>query len=79
MGNDGIAYISLSEDFKRNFHGDVPDEFLLLKSLYETVISNVQVDNIKLLIDGKEADSIGGHFPVDRPLKQLVTQEIRLE
>jgi spore germination protein GerM len=79
MGNDGIAYINLSEDFKRNFHGDVPDEFLLLKSLYETVISNVQVDNIKLLIDSKESDSIGGHFSVDRPLKQLVTQEIRLE
>jgi spore germination protein GerM len=79
LGSDGIAYINLSEEFRRNFHGDAVDEYLLLKGLYETTISNTQVDDIKLLIENKEVDAVGGHFPVDRPLKRLVMQEIKFD
>jgi len=79
MGSDGVAYVNFSEDFRRNFHGDVLDEFLLLRAVYESVISNIQVDDVKILVDGKETDSIGGHFFAIHPLKQLVTQEIRFD
>lgn len=79
IGSDGVAYINLSEDFRRNFHGDVMDEYLLLKALYESTISNIQIDDVRILIEGKEVDSVGGHFAVERPLKQLVTQEIKFD
>lgn len=79
VGNDGITYIDLSEDFKRNFHGDALDEFLLLRGLYETAASNANIEDMKILIDHKETDTIGGHFAADRPLKLLVKQELSFE
>lgn len=79
IGNDGIAYLNFSEDFKRNFHGDVLDEYLLLKALYETSLSNSKVDDIRVLINDKEVDSIGGHFSSEYPLKQIVSKEIRFD
>ncbi|UCG79154.1 MAG: GerMN domain-containing protein [Nitrospirota bacterium] len=79
IGSNGTVYINFSEDFRRNFRGDAIDEYLLLKGLYETTIWNVKADDVKLLVDGKEVDTIGGHFSADRPLKQLVTREILFE
>lgn len=79
IGNDGIAYINFSEEFRRNFHGDIIDEYLLLKGIYESTMTNIRVDNVRILIENKEVDTIGGHFLADRPLKQLVTQEFKLE
>ncbi len=79
IGSDAVAYINLSEDFRRNFHGDTIDEFLLLRGIYESAIANIKINDIRILIEGKELDSIGGHFLADRPLKRLVTQEIKLD
>lgn len=79
MGNDGVAYINFSEDFKRNFHGDVQEEYLLLRAVYETAVSNVNVEDVKILIDNKETDSVGGHFESDRPLKHLVRRDTQSE
>lgn len=79
MGNDGLAYINFSEDFKRNFHGDALDEFLLLRAVYETAVSNVNVEDVKILVDNKETDSVGGHFEADRPLKHLVRRDTQRE
>lgn len=79
MGNDGLAYLNFSEDFKRNFHGDVMDEYLLLSAVYETVVSNVNVEDVKILVDNKETDSIGGHFEADRPLRRLVRYNTQRE
>ncbi|GBD98729.1 MAG TPA: hypothetical protein ENH07_04390 [Nitrospirae bacterium] len=79
IGSDGVAYIDLSEDLRRNFHGDAIDEYLLLKGIYESTISNIKINDVKILIDDKEVDTIGGHFYANRPLKQLVTQEIKFD
>lgn len=79
IGNDGIAYLNFSEDFKRNFHGDVLDEYLILKAIYETVLANSKVDDVRILIDDKETDSVGGHFSAEYPLKQLVARELKLD
>jgi hypothetical protein len=76
MGIDRMLYIDLSPEFVRNFHGDAADEFMLLRALYLTASSNFSVDDVKLLIDGKEIDGVGGHFNVRRPLKNLVTREV---
>jgi len=70
-GSDGILYVDLSDEFRRNFQGSAMTEFLLLKGLYETVISNSQgLDDVKILIEGKEIESIGGHIYALFPLKE---------
>jgi spore germination protein GerM len=75
-GTDGILYIDLSDEFRRNFQGDVFAEFLLLKGLYESLVSNIQdIQNVKVLIEGKEIETLGGHLFLLYPLKDMVTRE----
>lgn len=75
-GTDGILYIDLSEEFRRNFQGDVFSEFLILKGLYESLISNVQdIQDVKILIGGREIETLGGHFSLLYPLKDMFSYE----
>jgi hypothetical protein len=77
-GSDRILYVDLSDEFRKDFRGDVYDEFLLLKGLYESIISNVgEVEDVKVLIEGREADSLGGHFYLLYPLRETVSYEGR--
>jgi hypothetical protein len=74
-GEDGILYIDLSEDFRSNFQGDAMAEFLLLRGLYESVMSNVSgIKGLKVLIGGKEAESVGGHISLPGTLGEAVSQ-----
>jgi len=77
---DRIFYIDLSDEFRRNFHGDALIEFLLLKGLYESLISNIQdVQDVKVLIEGREVDTLGGHLYLSYPLKDMVSGEYESE
>lgn len=72
---DNILYIDFSDDFKKNFYGDARQEYYLLKSLYETMISNIpSTEDVRVLIDGKEIESIGGHFYSIYGLKRLFNE-----
>lgn len=74
-GIDGILYVDLSDEFRRNFQGDALNEFLLLKGLYDSIISNVTgVDDVKVIIEGKEIESIGGHLYALYPLKNMLAE-----
>ncbi|MDA8173733.1 MAG: GerMN domain-containing protein [Nitrospiraceae bacterium] len=71
FGSDGILYVDLSSEFRTNFQGDALSEFLLLRGLYESVLSNIPgIKDVKILIDGKEVQSVGGHIRADIPLGQ---------
>ncbi|TAL22873.1 MAG: hypothetical protein EPN94_10320 [Nitrospirae bacterium] len=75
-GSDGILYVDLSDEFRRNFSGDAASEFLLLKGFYESLISNVQeISDVKVLIEGKEIESLGGHINLRYPLKDTVSSD----
>ncbi len=75
-GSDGVLYVDLSDDFRRNFNGDVIAEFMLLRGLYESLMSNVQdINDVKLLIEGREMESLGGHIYTLYPLKDTVSSE----
>lgn len=68
-----ILYVDLSDEFRRNFSGEARYEYYLLKSLYQTLISNVvEVSDVKILIEGREIDSIGGHMLAIMPLRETV-------
>jgi hypothetical protein len=77
-GEDRILYVDLSDELRRNFQGDAIAEFFLLKGLYESIISNVEdVQDVKVLIEGKEAETLGGHLYLLYPLKDTVSYEYR--
>lgn len=67
---NNIIYIDLSDDIRRYFSNDAKFEYNLLKSLLKTVLINVaDSQDVKLLIEGKEIETIGGHFYCLFPLK----------
>ena len=73
-----MFYIDLSDEVRRNFQGDALSEYLLLKGLYESLVSNVQdLQDVKVLIEGKEAETLGGHFFLKYPLKNTFSSEPR--
>jgi hypothetical protein len=75
-GSDQILYVDLSDEVRRNFQGDALSEFLLLKGLYESLLANLQgIDDIKILVEGKEIETLGGHFYLKYPLKNLASYE----
>lgn len=71
-----ILYIDLSDEFRRNFQGDALMEFLLLKGLYESLSSNLgEIEDVKVLIEGREIETLGGHFYLSYPLKGMISYE----
>jgi hypothetical protein len=73
--SEGMLYVNLSDEIRRHFRGDAADEFLLLKSMHDTLASNVTgMENVKILIEGEEVESIGGHFFALYPLRETVKQ-----
>lgn len=71
---DNVLYVDLSEEFRKNFSGDARLEFYLLKSLLETLTLNVEgTQDVKILLEGKEVDTVGGHFQVLYPLRDWLT------
>lgn len=73
---DNILYVDLSDEFRRSFSGDARQEYYLLRSLFETVVKNVAgIEDVKIAIEGKEIESIGGHFYALYPLRGTVAEE----
>jgi hypothetical protein len=69
-----VFYIDLSDEFRRNFSGDAAYEYYLLKSLYQTIVSNVsEARDVKILIEGREVESVGGHMMILTPLQETVS------
>lgn len=68
-----ILYVDLSDEFRRNFSGEARYEYYLLKSLYQTLATNIpEVKDVRILIEGREIDTIGGHMLAITPLKETV-------
>ncbi len=60
---NNTIYIDLSDDFRRHFSDSALFEYYLMESLLKTILINVPgAEDVKLLIEGKEIESIGGHF-----------------
>ncbi len=77
---ENILYIDLSDEVRRNFQGDAMSEYLFLKGLYESLASNVQdFQDIKILVEGHEIETLGGHFYLKYPLKNMLSVELRGE
>ena len=76
IDRQNILYIDLSNDFRQRFNGDAIKEYNLLKSLLLTVIQNIpEIADVKILIEGKEIDSVGGHFLILYGLNRIMDDD----
>ena len=68
--HDKTAYIDFSEDIVKDFSGGTAAEYMLVASLVQTVCANFdEVESVRVLVDGEEVDTIGGHLLISRPLR----------
>lgn len=67
--HSGVARVDLSDDFVNNFSGGSIQEALVLNSIAHTLVQykDKDVKRVQILVEGKEADSLGGHFDLAVP------------
>jgi hypothetical protein len=69
MDNEGIIYVDLGDEIKRNFSGGAIEELHLITGLYQGIKAAVPgCAALKILIEGSEAESFGGHIDISRPI-----------
>lgn len=66
---DGTAVVDFSTDLRENHPGSCRLEQLTLFSVVNSLILNVsEIDRVKILIGGAEAQTLTGHLPLEFPL-----------
>jgi len=51
------------------------EEYFILKSLYRTLKENfVWINDIKILIDGKEVETLSGHISLQSSFKEIMEE-----
>ena len=67
---DGVCYVDLSSDVGKDHPGGCNSELLTIYSVVNSLILNVsEIKRVKLLIDGKEAQTLAGHIDLAFPLE----------
>jgi len=69
LDETGLLTLDLSPAFRQGFQGGARAEELVVGSLVRTVSANVpEAKRIRIVCGGAAFSSLGGHFPLDRPL-----------
>jgi hypothetical protein len=69
MDNSGIVYVDIGDEIKRDFKGDASDELKIIAGLYRSIEGAVLgFRAVKILINGNEAETLGGHIDISRPV-----------
>lgn len=66
----GVATIDLSQEFTNNFSGGAEQEALTVNSIVLTLVSNSsgKVRSVRILVEGKEVETLGGHLDLTAPV-----------
>lgn len=68
--HEKTAVIDFSRELVDDFGGGSTSEYILISSLVQTVCANFsQVGEVRILVEGEEIESIGGHISLARPLR----------
>lgn len=63
------ATLDLSQEFLNNFVGGSDMEALTLNAIIQTAMhANKNIKKVKILVEGKPADSLGGHYDLSIPI-----------
>ena len=69
LDRKGIVYLDISSEIKRNFHGGAGDELRFISEIYSGIRERIpDLTAIKILISGKEQDTLLGHIDISRPI-----------
>ena len=75
MDREGIVYIDFGGELKNNFKGDATEELSIIAELYKGIKFKVPgFTALKILINGKEAESFGGHIDISRPIGEKIAE-----
>ncbi len=74
---DGVLYIDLSAEVVKNHPGGSSSELATIFSIVNTLSFNIPQYSVKILIEGKEAETLAGHISLQEPFifnKDMVTK-----
>ncbi|MBI9075980.1 MAG: GerMN domain-containing protein [Desulfatibacillum sp.] len=65
---DGLCYVDFSQEIFRGLPGSAEAEYMTVFALVNTLCLNVQdISSVKILINGNEAETLGGHVDLTYP------------
>jgi len=74
--NDTV-YVDLGNELKKNFRGGVSDELNIIAGLYKGIEQAVpELKALKILIEGHEAETLGGHINISEPIGKEIAENI---
>ncbi|MCB9480410.1 MAG: GerMN domain-containing protein [Desulfobacteraceae bacterium] len=69
-----IAVLDFSEEIRENHPGGSQAEILTIYSIVNTLTLNIEeIKEVKILINGNEAETLAGHIALSFPLKENLT------
>ena len=70
----GVAYVDLSSEASSGLPGGSRAELLTVYSVVNTVVTNFPaISRVRIVVDDRPVDSLGGHVDVSRPLPPDMT------
>jgi spore germination protein GerM len=70
----GVAYVDLSSEASSGLPGGSKAELLTVYSVVNTIVTNFPaVSRVRIVVDDRPVDSLGGHVDVSRPLPPDMT------
>ena len=73
LDRDGMIYMDFSDELKKNYHMDISQELSFLASLFNGIRSSIPgLTAMKILIEGEEAESLGGHIDISKPIGEEI-------
>jgi germination protein M len=68
--HDETAYLDFSQEIIADFWGGTAGEYMLISSIVHTACGNFpEVGGVRILVEGEEVDTIGGHLYISRVLR----------
>ncbi|ACL04745.1 conserved hypothetical protein [Desulfatibacillum aliphaticivorans] len=65
---NGLCYVDFSREISQGLPGGAEAEYMTVFALVNTLCLNVQdISSVKILIEGKEAETLGGHVELTYP------------
>ncbi|MCX8069234.1 MAG: GerMN domain-containing protein, partial [Thermodesulfovibrionales bacterium] len=65
-------YLDFNPELRYKSLFDANEEYLFLKALYNTIFINFKsVTNVRILVDGKEIETLAGHINISKGLKEV--------
>jgi hypothetical protein len=73
IDKNGTIYADFSNELRKKFNGDVSEEYQIIAGLYKSIRTNIpDFNSLKILIEGKEVDSFGGHIDISQPIGEAI-------